>query len=84
MFEPDDDIMCKDPAHYPPRMYYFSQSGWWVCPSCGHRTRIIGPPTCTMRMNPYLTNDEWFTSPNSTHNVEDKLNTGGTILCKKK
>lgn len=54
MFEPDsdDDIFslrsCGDPNHHPPTLMYFGRSGWWVCPTCGHRTRIIGPPTCTL------------------------------------
>lgn len=79
MFEPDDDFMCKDPSHYPPTMYYFSQPGWWICPSCGHRTRIVGPPMCKVQMNPYILNDEWF-SNSSIPLYPDLLNTRGTTL----
>ena len=46
MFEPDEES-CNDPKHYPPTMMYFPRSGKWVCPSCGHVTRI-SVPTCTM------------------------------------
>lgn len=52
MFEPDDeqgwDHTCQDDRHYPPTLMFFSCSGWWVCPSCGHRTRIYGPPKLSM------------------------------------
>lgn len=53
MFEPDDDDVfslrgCGDPNHFPPMGLLITRSGWWVCPTCGHRTRIIGPPICTM------------------------------------
>lgn len=54
MFEPDDeqsidwDHTCQDSRHYPPTLMFFSRSGWWVCPTCGHRTRIYGPPKLSM------------------------------------
>lgn len=49
MFEPADPLFiggCNDPRHYPPNMMVFMQAGWWVCPTCGHRTWIPGPPMC--------------------------------------
>lgn len=79
MFEPDVDDRCKDDRHFPPSMMVFFESGWWICPSCGHRTRIYGPPTCKVQMSPHISNDEWF-SNSSIPLYPDLLNTRGTIL----
>ena len=45
MFIEDIENNCKDPNHLPPTMMVFSKSGTWVCPSCGHATKIV-VPTC--------------------------------------
>jgi len=45
-FVPDDSTRtwtqqpCTDPSHFPPGMWVPQTSGWWVCPSCGYKTRV--------------------------------------------
>ena len=34
---------CRDKEHNPPNMIVWGKDGWWVCPSCGHKTRVSTP-----------------------------------------
>lgn len=77
MFQPDDDFTrkgCQNPSHYPPTMMVFQRSGWWVCPSCGHRTRI-SVPTWTMNDKPnFEINPEPILCPSMRYEDGGKVN----------
>lgn len=46
------DNVCKHPEHLPPAMWCPAQSGTWVCPACGVKTRVELPNRMTVNNLP--------------------------------